>query len=68
MKSVHKSPTKRRRGSRAYVALHTETPKSSDLEDLYWFAMALTGDPDFAAKLVASVGKLTSTARGIFRD
>jgi hypothetical protein len=33
--------------------LGTETPKSSDLEDLYWFAMELTGDPDFATKLVA---------------
>jgi hypothetical protein len=38
------------------------------VEDLYWFAMALTGDPDFAAKLVANAGKPTSTARGIFRD
>jgi hypothetical protein len=38
------------------------------VEDLYWFAMALTGDPDFAAKLVANAGKLTSAARGIFRD
>jgi len=68
MKSVHKSPTKRRRASRSHVELHTETRKSSDVEDLYWFAMALTGDPDFAAKLVANAGKLTSTARGIFRD
>jgi len=68
MKSVHKSPTKRRRASRSHVELHTETRKSSDVEDLYWFAMALTGDPDFAAKQVANAGKLTSTARGIFRD
>ena len=67
MKSMHKSPTKRRRASRSHVELHTETRKSSDVEDLYWFAMALTGDPDFAAKLVANAGKLTSTARGIFR-
>ena len=68
MKSEHKSPTKRSRGSRGHVALHTETRKSGDAEDLYWFAMALTGDPDFAAKLVANAGKVTSTARGIFRD
>jgi len=68
MKSVYKSSTKRRRGSRGHVALHTETRKSGDAEDLYWFAMALTGDPDFAAKLVANAGKVTSTARGIFRD
>jgi len=38
------------------------------VEDLYWFAMALTGDPDFAAKLVSNAGKLTSAARGIFRE
>jgi hypothetical protein len=68
MKSVHKSLTKRRRGSRSHLELHTETRKSIDVEDLYWFAMALTGDPDFAANLVANAGKLTSTARGIFRD
>ena len=68
MKSVHKSSTKRRRGSRGHVALHTETRKSGDVEDLYWFAMALTGDPEFAAKLVVDAGKVTSTARGIFRD
>ena len=68
MKSVHKSLTKRRRGSRGHVELRTQTPKSGDVEDLYWFAMALTGDSDFAAKLVANAGKPTSTARGIFRD
>jgi len=68
MKSLHKSPTKRRHGSRGHVALRTETPKSSGVEDLYWFAMELTGDSDFAAKLVANAGKLTSTARGIFRE
>ena len=68
MKSVRKSLTKRRHGSRSYVELHTATRKSSDMEDLYWFAMALTGDPDFATKLVANAGRATSTARGIFRD
>jgi len=68
MKSVHKSLTKRRRGSRGHVELHPEMRKCSDVEDLYWFAIALTGDPDFAAKLVANAGKLTSAARGIFRD
>ena len=68
MKSMHKGLTKRRRGSRSHVELHTEARKCSDVEDLYWFAMALTGDPDFAAKLVANAGELTSAARGIFRD
>ena len=68
MKSVHKSSTKRRRGSRNHVALHTETRKSGDVEDLYWFAMALTGDPEFATRLVVDTSKLTSTARGIYGD
>ena len=68
MKLAQKSSTKRRHGSRGHVALHTETRKCNDVEDLYWFAMALTGDPEFAAKLVANAGKLTSSARGIFRD
>ena len=67
MKSLHKSPTKRRRGSRGHVALHTEPPKPGDLEELYWFAVALTGDPEFATRLVALAGKPISTARGVFR-
>ena len=36
MKSLHKRPTKRRRGSRRHVALRTETQRSSDVEGLYW--------------------------------
>ena len=67
MKFVRKSSTKRRRGSRGHVALHIETPRSGDLEDLYWFAVALTGDPEFATRLVADAGKPISTARGVFR-
>jgi hypothetical protein len=31
------------------------------MEELYWFAMALTGDPEFATRLVVDTGKLTST-------
>ena len=68
MKSMHNNPTKRRYGSRGHVALRTGRRQFTEVEDLYWFAMALTGDADFAAKLVANSGKLTSTARGIFRD
>jgi len=68
MKAVHKSSTKSRRGSRSHMELHTETRKSSGVQDLYWFVMALTGNPDFADKLVADAGRQTSTARGIFRD
>lgn len=67
MNTIHQSPTKKHRNSRHLVALHTETPAPSDVEDLYWFALALTGDPDFAAKLVADAGKVTATGRGIFR-
>ena len=36
MKSLHKRPTKRRRGSRGHVALRTETRRSNDVEGLYW--------------------------------
>ncbi|HVP55689.1 MAG TPA: hypothetical protein VMU45_11905 [Candidatus Eisenbacteria bacterium] len=49
------------------MALHTESPAPDDVEELYWFAMALTGDPEFAAKLVVDTGNLTSTGRGVFR-
>jgi len=68
MKSAYKSHSEKRHSSRGHVALHTETRKLSDVEELYWFAMALTGDPDFAAELVTDAGQLTSTAHGIFRD
>jgi hypothetical protein len=67
MRTTHQNPTKRRKGSRRYVALHTESPAPGDVEELYWFAMALTGDPDFAAKLVVDAGNETASGRGIFR-
>jgi len=67
MKTPHQNLTKRRKGSTRYVALHTESPAPNDLEELYWFAMALTGDPDFAAKLVVDAGNETATGGGIFR-
>jgi len=68
MKTTHQNPTKRHKGSRRYVALYTESPVPNNVEELYWFAMALTGDPDVAAKLVVDGGKATATGRGIFRD
>ena len=68
MKSTHKGSATSRQRSRGHVALHTETPTHTAVEDLYWFAMALTGDPDFAARVVAKAGKVTATGRGIFRD
>lgn len=66
LNTIHQSPTKRSRTSKHLMALRTETPAHSDVEDLYWFALALTGDPDLAAKLVADAGKVTATRRGIF--
>ena len=47
------------------VALQSEM---TEMEELYWFAMALTGDPEFAAKLVADTKKLPSTGRGVFHN
>jgi hypothetical protein len=38
------------------------------MEELYWFAMALTGDPEFATRLVVDTGKHASTGLGLFRD
>jgi|GEM_PF-3301532 len=67
MKTPHQNRTKRRKGSRRYVALHTESPVLDNVEELYWFAMALTGDPDVAAKLVVDAGNETATGGGIFR-
>jgi hypothetical protein len=65
MKAAHQSPTERRPSLRNLLALHTETPALSNVEDLYWFAMALTGDSEFAAKLVADAGNSTATSRGV---
>jgi hypothetical protein len=39
-----------------------------ETEEIYWFALALTGDPEFAASLVADTEKLTPRGRGIFRN
>ena len=66
MKSLYPNPTERRQISTTDVALQSEmTP---EMEELYWFAMALTGDPEFAANLVADTKKLPSTGRGVFRN
>ena len=66
MKSLYPNPTERRQISTTDVALQSEMKLT--MEELYWFAMALTGDPEFAAKLVADTKKLPSTGRGIFRN
>ena len=68
MGTPHQNRTKQRKDSRRYVALHTESPVPDNVEELYWFAMALTGDPEFASRLVVDTGKLTSTGRGVFRN
>ena len=65
MKSLHPSPTERCQISTIDVALQSEM---QTLEELYWFAMALTGDPEFAAKLVVDTKKVPSTGRGVFRN
>lgn len=68
MKTLHQNRIDRRKGSRRrYMAFHTESPVPDNVEELYWFAMALTGDPDVAAKLVEDAGNETATAGGIFR-
>lgn len=65
MKPLHPNPTERCQVSTIDVALQSEM---SEMEELYWFAMAMTGDPEFAAKLVVDTGKLPSTGRGVFRN
>ncbi len=66
MKSLHPSPTERCQISTTDVALQSEMPTLPEMEELYWFAVALTGDPEFAANLVADTKKLPSTGRGVF--
>jgi hypothetical protein len=65
MKSLYPNPTDRRQISTTAVALQSEM---TEMEELYWFAMALTGDPEFAANLVADTKNLPSTSRGIFHN
>ena len=68
MMPLRPSQTNRHQRSERDSASHTETQTVTEMEDLNWFAMALTGDPEFATSLVVDTAKLTSTARGIFRD
>lgn len=70
MNPLHSALTKKHRMSKRDVALQGElqTPDLTHMEELYWFAVALTGDPEFAASLVADTAKLTPSGRGMFRD
>ena len=70
MNHLHSTLTKKHWTSKGDVALQSEmqTPGLTEMEELYWFAVALTGDPEFAARLVVDTGKLTPTGRGIFTD
>ena len=68
MTPQHPSQTKKRQIPERDAASHSETQALAEMEELYWFAMALTGDPEFAARLAADTGKLTSTGRGVFRN
>ena len=65
MKSLYPTATERRQISTTDVALQSEM---TEMEELYWFALALTGNPEFAAKLVADTEKLPSTGRGTFHN
>jgi len=67
MKFLHPSPTERSQISTINVALQSEMQTLTEMEELYWFAVALTGDPEFAAKLVVDTEKLPSTGRGRLR-
>ena len=68
MNHLHSTMTKKHRMSKDDVALQSEmqTPGLTEMEELYWFAVALTGDPEFAASLVADTAKLPPSGRGIF--
>jgi hypothetical protein len=70
MNRLHSALTKKHQMSRSDVALQSEmqTPDLTEMEELYWFAVALTGNPEFAASLVADTAKLTPRGRGIFID
>jgi len=68
MTPLHLSLTKRRQISERDAVSHSETQTLTEMEELFWFAMALTGDPEFAARLVVDTGKLPSTGGGVFRD
>lgn len=68
MSSLHQSQTQRRQISERDVASHSETQALTEMEEMYWFAMALTGEPEFAVRLVVDTGRLASTGRGVFRD
>lgn len=68
MTPLYPSQTKRREISERDGASHSETQTLTEMEELYWFAMALTGDSEFATRLVVDTGKLTSTRSGVFRD
>ena len=51
MSPLHESQTKRRQILEGDAASHSATHTVTDMEELYWFAMALTGDPEFATRL-----------------
>ena len=69
MTPLHPSQIKRRQISEPDAAQpHSEKPTLTGMEELYWFAMELTGDPDLAAQLVVDATNISSNDRGIFRD
>ena len=53
MSPLHESQTKRRQISERDAASHSETQTLTEMKELYWLAMALTGDPEFATRLLS---------------
>ena len=56
---------KKRPPSKYLLPPRTEVLSCAQVEELYWFAMALTGDAEFAAKLVADAANRLSVGRGV---
>jgi len=65
MKPLHPNPTERCQVSTIDVVLQSEM---TEMEELFWFAIAVTGDPELAANLVVDTKKLPSTGRGVLRN
>ena len=70
MNALHSTLTKKRHNSEADIARQSELqmPGLNEMEELYWLAVALTGDPELAASLVVDTAKLKPSCRGVFHN
>jgi hypothetical protein len=71
MTTLYSPPSERCQGNNdndGDLARELRKGACSETEELYWFARALTGDPEFAASLVADTKAQAPTGRGIFRN